>query len=138
MTKKTSGNARPETERHNIIPQKIYKSYIQPELSDLPESILHTMMNAYLDGQVRNKWFEVFRWAMNRALELTGTVRNPNAGLGSGDGPHDYVYRALAAYYGGEPAADLVVTALVLLGVFHAMDDDIALYTSSIEKGGAA
>lgn len=138
MTKKTSGNAQPETERHNIIPQKIYKTYIEPEISDLPESILHTMMNAYLGGQVQDRWFNIFRRALERIFEYTGAINNSEIGLGSGNEPHDYVYRALMAYDGLEPSEDYVVTAMVIMSVFRALDDDIDLYAPSIEKGGAA
>lgn len=138
MTKKTSGNAQPNKERNNIIPQSIYKSFIQPELSDLPEATLHTMMNAYLGGQVQDRWFNIFRGALDRTFEYAGAIRNSSVGLGWGNEPHDYVYRALMTYLGCEPSEDLVVTAMVLLSVFRPLDDDIALYTPSIAKGGAA
>lgn len=138
MTKKTSGNAQPKTERNNIIPQSIYKSYIQPELSDLPESILHTMMNAYLGGQVQDRWFNIFRGALERMFNYYGAIQNSDLCLGSGTEPHDYVYRALMAYDCIEPSKDYVVTAMVLMSVFRALDDDIALYTPAIEEGGAA
>lgn len=122
----------------NTIPQSIYKAYISPELSDLPEATLHTMMNAYLGGQVQDRWFNIFRGALDRTFNYAGEIRNSVVGLGSGDEPHDYVYRALMAYLGFEPSEDLVVTAMVLLSVFRALDDDIALYTPTLQKGGAA
>lgn len=129
MTKKKSGNAQPETERRNIIPQSIYKAYIQPELSDLPEASLHIMMNAYLGGQVQDRWFNIFRGALDRTFEYAGAIKTSSVGLGSDIEPKDYLYRSLMTYIGCEPSEDLVVTAMVVMSVFRALEDDIALYT---------
>lgn len=129
MTKKKSGKAQPVIELRNIVPQSIYKAYIQPELRDLPEATLHTMMNSFLGGQVQDRWFNIFRGALERIFTYTDVIQTAELGLGSGNEPYDFVYRALMAYDGLEPHENYVVTAMVIMSVFRALDDDIPLYT---------